>query len=99
MRTATMRMSRAAVMVSLGISEKGHEKKRTMYFDYRLKGGAGARDFIEAAGGIHRWSRCCWYHYPSSRAHHARPDEGRGIRADKNCNVTRTRKQSIPRLK
>jgi hypothetical protein len=25
-------------MVSLGSSEKGDEKKRTMHFDYRLKG-------------------------------------------------------------
>ena len=35
-----MRMSIAAVMVSLGISENSGEKKRTMHFDYRLKGGA-----------------------------------------------------------
>ena len=39
-------------MVSLGISEKGHEKKRTMYFDYRLKGGAGAGDFVEGGGHL-----------------------------------------------
>src|SRR6266404_1932758 len=45
MRTATMRMSMAEVMVSLGSSENGHEKKRTMYFDYRLKGGEGGGIF------------------------------------------------------
>jgi len=47
-----MRMSRAAVTVSLGISEKGDERKRTMHFDYRLKAGADGVGLSRRAAGV-----------------------------------------------